>query len=127
MAKTATDLSLIYSSLSSVLKKHNSGLTIKEVKDSKLELAGTKTVTLHNKPLEGVFFAAAMVQKNFVGFYFFPIYTHPEFLEEVPAELKKCLKGKSCFHIKKNDPLLIEQIDETLKKGKEFYRKNGLI
>jgi len=64
-----------------------------------------------------LYFAGAMVQKGYVGFYFFPIYTDPAIGKELPAELMKCLKGKSCFHIKKDDPQLMEQIEDALAKG----------
>jgi hypothetical protein len=42
-------------------------------------------------------------------------------------ELLKCLKGKSCFHIKKNDPVIMEQIKESLKIGYEMYKERGWL
>ena len=62
-----------------------------------------KKITLGKKEYDGMFFSAAKIQGGFTGFYFFPIYTHPGEFKDIPAELKKCLKGKSCFHIKKLD------------------------
>ena len=45
----------------------------------------------------------------------------------ISAELKKCLKGKSCFHIKKLTPELLEEIKAMIQKGVEVYLKADLI
>jgi hypothetical protein len=65
--------------------------------------------------------------KNHVGFYFFPNYTHPDEFEDTPDILRKCLKGKSCYHIKKDDDLLFEEIEKILEKGFNFYKDQDLI
>ena len=44
-----------------------------------------------------------------------PIYTDTKLQEVFKPELLKLLKGKSCFHIKKLDPTLKQQIIEALK------------
>lgn len=90
-------------------------------------MAGTKKVNYLNRVYDGMFFASVVRQKNFIGFYYFPVYTHPEHLDVVHDPLKKCLKGKSCFHIKKDDPLLLDQIDQLLTKGKDFYKSIGFL
>lgn len=74
-----------------------------------------------------MFFAGLMLKKGQVGFYFMPIYTHPDKFKDVPAELKKCLKGKSCFHIKKPDAVLDRQLKDILKKGYEVYKEEGWV
>jgi len=89
-------------------------------------LVSTKQVEVMGKIRE-LFFASAMVQKGFVGFYFFPIYTDPEIGKELQPELLKCLKGKSCFHIKKDDEQLMEQIQQALEAGYKLYSSKGWI
>ncbi len=86
-----------------------------------------KPVTMFGREFPNLFFASVQIQKNFVGLYFFPIYTNPDKFTDLPPELKKCLKGKSCFHIKKSDPVLMKQIADLLKKGAELYKKGGII
>jgi hypothetical protein len=41
------------------------------------------------------------------------------------TELLKALKGKSCFHIRKNDPPTLESIRDALKAGYDIYKQNG--
>ena len=44
---------------------------------------------------------------------------------KLKPELLKTLKGKTCFHIKKEDPVLLQQIKEALQIGYEYYTSNG--
>ncbi len=41
--------------------------------------------------------------------------------------LLKLLKGKACFHIKKDDADLLEQIKDALEAGFDLYKKRGWI
>jgi hypothetical protein len=52
-----------------------------------------------------LWFAGALIQKGYVGYYFNPEYASGNGGKAVTPELMKCLKGKSCFHIKKADPV----------------------
>ena len=74
-----------------------------------------------------LYFAGIMVQKGYVGFYFFPIYTDPVIAKDLQPELLKCLKGKSCFHIKKNDPKLLQQVEQALEVGYNLYHEKGYV
>jgi hypothetical protein len=96
-----TDKKEILAELKKILSANSKGLKITKDSDKGFELSGTKTVTAFKKEFNGMFFASAKIQGGFVGFYFFPIYTHAGEFKDLPAELKKCLKGKSCFHFKK--------------------------
>ncbi len=57
----------------------------------------------------------------------FPTYTHKGKLSEMPEQLKKCLKGKSCFHIKKLDDELEVAIKNLVSEAIEIYKKDGLL
>ncbi len=74
-----------------------------------------------------VYFVGLMVQKGYVGFYFMPVYANPGLKSELHPQLLKCLKGKSCFHIKKNDPELMEQVKQALEIGYEDFKKKGWV
>ncbi len=119
------DKNQIFHKLEKILKPFEKKLNFKTDGKSKCELITKRTVTVYNKEHNGMFFASAVIQKNFVGFYFFPIYTHVKEFNNIPPELKKCLKGKSCFNIKKFDNVLEKQISDILKKGYEVYKKAG--
>ena len=90
-------------------------------------LLSDKTVEVAGRQRNDLFFAAALVQKGYVGFYFMPVYTDPSLKNQLHPDLVKCLKGKSCFHIKKNDPALMQHIKDALKTGYEDYKAKGWI
>ena len=94
---------------------------------TRYDLYSKKNIFAFGKPRTEVFFAGVAIKKNFVGFYFMPIYSHPQQFENIPAELKKTLKGKSCFHIKKTSPELLQHIQNLLKQGFEVYKQQQWI
>ena len=122
---TEEDKQQIFNQLKSMLSKYTAKLEIRGKSDTQYHLYGKKTVTAFNKEVDGIYFASASIQKNFVGFYFFPIYTHISEFDNTPEILRKCLKGKSCFHIKKHDDELYSQINNILDRGYKLYNKNG--
>jgi len=71
--------------------------------------------------------AGALIQKGYVGFYYMPVYMSDAVRRKLDAELLGCLKGKSCFHIKKDDPTLYDQIEKALRLGVEVYKTKGWI
>ncbi len=121
------DKKVIFAQLKSLLTKQASGLDVRKDNASAYELYGKKTVETQNKTVDGMYFASAVMRKGGVSLYFFPIYTHLKEVGPVPAELKKCMNGKSCFQIKKDDKKLYAQVRDLLKKGKSHYRKLGWI
>ena len=76
---------------------------------------------------EGVFFAGALLQKSYVGFYYMPYYTHEEAAGAIGPDLMALLKGKSCFYIKKLTPQIAEQITAALDEGVRLYRERGWV
>ncbi len=97
-------------------------------KDGQFSLISKKTVEIApGKKMDEVWFSGLLVQKGYVGFYFMPVYASPELKTELHPELLKCLKGKSCFHIKKMNDEVAEQVKEALKKGYDLYKKKGWI
>ena len=79
------------------------------------------------KKRDEYWFAAALIQKGYVGFYFMPARDAKQQKEIFKPELLKCLKGKSCFHIKKADALIYEQIKEALEKGYRLQKERGWL
>jgi hypothetical protein len=90
-------------------------------------LISEKAVVIDGRKKEELWFASALVQKGYVGFYYMPVYMNETVRSQLKPELLKCLKGKACFHIKKNDPLLFDQIGEALEIGYKCYKKMGWI
>ncbi|MGH9937343.1 MAG: hypothetical protein ACREAM_13940 [Blastocatellia bacterium] len=51
----------------------------------------------------------------------------PRVFNDLPEELRKCLKGKSCFNIKKAGSKLFKQIEKMAKDGFKLYKQEHWI
>ena len=120
------DLNTIQTTLQASLESHVPQLQIRVKSETNFEAAGTKTVMQGKKKVDGHYFASVMPKAKDIRLYFFPIYTHVEHFELSP-ELQKFLKGKSCFHIKKLNEDLTQEIKAMIAKGVELYENDGLI
>ncbi len=87
---------------------------------------GTKPAMQGKQKVDGYYFASIVPKPKDCRLYFFPIYTHADHFKLSP-ELKKQLKGKSCFHIKKLTPELKIEINNMIDQGIQLYEKDGLI
>lgn len=76
---------------------------------------------------DGCYFGSIVPKPKDIRLYYFPIYTHASEFTWISDELRKCLKGKSCFHIKKLDDELIGDISAMISKGIDLYEKDDLI
>lgn len=92
-----------------------------------LSLISEKPVEIDGRKKDELWFAGILVQKGYVGFYYMPVYAAPEIKKVFKPELLKLLKGKSCFHIKKHDPVILEQIRESLQVGYMLYKERGWL
>ncbi len=92
-----------------------------------IALVSNKPVEIAGKLRKELWFAAAMIQKGYVGFYFMPPASEAEKKEIFKPALWKCLKGKGCFHIKKLDAELAKQVEAALKKGYAVYKGKGWL
>lgn len=96
------------------------GLDVQGGKDGQMLLiCGTPEKEIH--------FAGLLIQKGYVGFYLSALKLFPELKKEIQPELLNCLKGKTCFYLRKNDKEIYAQIKNTLDKAGEAYRKQGWI
>lgn len=125
------NLEKIFKELKKILEKHSSNFLIKnqyigsQSKQNKpaFHLYGSKDVNLFGKKPQPTYIAGVIQQKNYVSFYFSPIYSHPDFFKNLSIDLKKFLKGKSCFNINKITPQLLEEIEDVLKLGIKKYKE----
>ena len=76
-----------------------------------------------------LFFAGVRVGKSYVSFHLMPVYTCPELLSDMSAELKRRMQGKSCFNFTTPDEKLFKELGKLTKKGfarftsKKFYQQ----
>jgi hypothetical protein len=98
---------------------------VKSDKPGCFELYYNKKVEIMERTYPELCFASLLVQKGYVGFYYFPVYVNPALKKKLAPELLQDLKGKTCFHIKKNDPGLFSMIYDALNTGRDFYTSRG--
>jgi hypothetical protein len=72
-----------------------------------------------------MFLGGVRLGRAYISYYLMPIYTHPDLLENVSAELRKRLDGKSCFNFKRVEPELFEQLAELTRSCMDVYQKEG--
>lgn len=121
-----TELTEIEATLQSLFKAHVPPLQIRKDNENVFEVAGTKEAMQGKQKVDGFYFGSVVPKPKDIRLYYFPIYTNVDQFTISP-ELKKCLKGKSCFHIKKLSPELLEEISEMIQKGVDVYLEEGLI
>lgn len=117
----------IFKRLKKILKKYENPLVPKFDLDSKYDLWSKKDVVIAGRKRKEVYFAGLIIQSNYVGFYYMPVYVKAEMKKVFKPELLGLLKGKSCFHIKKLDHTLERQIKDALRKGYALYKERGWI
>jgi len=86
-----------------------------------------KDIVIAGRKRKEVFFASLIIQRSYVGFYFMPVYAAKELKRFFGKELLSTLKGKSCFHIKELEPILVKQIADSLRRGLKLYRQRDWI
>ena len=93
------------------------------------ELIGNKAVPYGYKKeiIPGMYFATTAIKKDSVTFYFFPIYFKPASYVKSAPSLMKLLKGKTCFHFKKEEQVNEKELNALLKLGVQAWRKEGYL
>jgi len=121
------ELKDIRTKLVNILKEHKGDLKITSDTMEKFEVTGTIEAMQGKKKVDGYYFSTVIPKPKDVRLYFFPVYTHKEQIGELSDDLKKCLKGKSCFHVKKLDEQLENNFKALVAKSIELYKNDGLI
>jgi len=126
-AQKKADLVGIFVALKALVKQYEGPLVSKIDLDSRYDLWSIKDLVIEGRSRAEVSFAGLIIQSNYVGFYFMPVYADAELKDFFGEKLLALLKGKSCFHIKHLDQELLEQVAAALKRGYELYQERGWI
>ncbi len=121
------DLQAVFEPLKTLLAQYQPPLAPKVDRPGYYDLWSFKDLVIEGRKRREVFFAGLIIQKGYVGFYFMPVYAEPEVKVFFKPELLRLLKGKSCFHIKKLTPEVLEQIRAALKDGFALYQQRGWV
>lgn len=108
-------------------KKHIPPLKISKDNSAVFEVSGTKPVMQGKQKVEGHYVGSVVLKPKDARLYFFPIYTHPNSFQSISPELRKCLRGKSCFHFKNISAELGREIESMIEQGVSLYIEQGLI
>lgn len=73
-----------------------------------------------------LFFASAVVMKNYVSFHLMPVYAFPDLLKTASPDLKKRMQGKSCFNFKEPEPALFAELKSLTKAGYDRFVKENM-
>ena len=120
------ELNSLFQSLKKILSGFARGnFAVKENRPGCYSIYYGKEIELLGRKYPELCFVSLLVQKGYVGFYFFPIYVEGSIKEKIAPALLKHLKGKTCFHIKRDDTDLINHIKEALRTGYDFYVSRG--
>jgi hypothetical protein len=117
----------IRETLVGILEEHKAVLRVTSDTFEKYEVTGTVEAMQGKKKVEGFYFASVVPKPKDVRFYFFPAYTHMQKLGELSDNLKKALKGKSCFHIKYMDEDLKSDLEDLVDRSVILYKADGLL
>lgn len=91
-----------------------------------LHIYGKNDVIIGKRPIQKTYVAGVMLNKNTVGFYSMAVYAFPKEFKLSP-EIKKLLRGKSCFQIKNIDKKLEKEISDIVEKNIKIFKKEGWI
>ncbi|MHB8192920.1 MAG: hypothetical protein ACYDGL_06560 [Bellilinea sp.] len=113
----------IAAELRSILQPYEKQLTLISSGPNEYSL-DTRHIMPNNKPL---FFGSVQPRKNYVSFYLMPVYVFPDLLNDISADLRKRMQGKSCFNFKKPDPALFAELAALTRAGFERYQAAGYV
>ncbi|MCK7485142.1 MAG: hypothetical protein MZU97_06005 [Bacillus subtilis] len=111
------DLATIFQTLKTILIPYAGPLTITVDTVERFDLVSKHKVVIDGRKRDEVFFASLIIQSDYVGFYYMPVYADPEQKQVFHEDLLRLLKGKSCFHIRRLDAALKEHIASAIAHG----------
>lgn len=123
-----TDLGKTFQQIKKLFTKYEPKLKVRTNKKDRYELEfdkqyATKSLKTGKTTIkDGLYFAGIIIQKNYVGLYFMPIYSHKSKFKDLSKDFMKKLKGKSCFHIKELDRSTKQQAASMIKTGYDLYK-----
>ena len=118
-----SEFQAVFESLREILKKYEPRLVVLHDKPGNYYL----NTPYCEKFKKEVCFGAVGIKKNYVSYYFMPIYGCPEMVRELSPELKARMQGKACFNFKEVDRDLFKELSQLTKAGFERFKKAGFI
>lgn len=123
-----TDLVEIFQTIRAEMQPYAAiGFDARINSDTAYDLWSEKEVVIADRKRKEIYFAGVVIRKGYVAFYYMPVYTEPDIKTIFHLSLLKLLKGKGCFHVKKLDDIVLQQISDALAAGFKLYKQNGWV
>ncbi|MEZ5014762.1 MAG: hypothetical protein R2794_10770 [Chitinophagales bacterium] len=129
MPLTEADKKSMYRSLVQIMQEYCPPLVVQPGDGNGFAVMGNTPTPYGStkKIIPGMYFASTLIRSTNVSFYFFPIYMeNKKFMEVAPAAME-CLDGKTCFHFKKPEQIIEQEIRRMMEIGIKNYKKSGWI
>ncbi|MFP4331522.1 MAG: hypothetical protein ACLFP6_12460 [Spirochaetaceae bacterium] len=117
------DTEQLFDRLKAIMKPYAKELSVVTDNDEEFYLDAGKNPK-NGKPY---FFGAVQIRKHYISFHLMPVYLYPELLENISADLKRRMQGKSCFNFRKNDEPLFAELEDLTRAGYQKYVEDGLL
>ena len=127
VGKPKPDLKKIFAQLKAALSVACPPLTVTVDKPGTYEVTSLQPVTFRGRKYPKMYFGSTAIKKDYVVLYLLYVYAQPDQVAKLSPALQKCMKGLSCFHIKKEDPALTKDATKAVKLGLACYKKLKLI
>ena len=129
MALSEESKSNIFQQLKMVMEKHCPPLVVNKGSQHAFEVIGNIPTPYGSKKVmvPGMYFASIVIRKDAVTFYFFPTYMNEKEFKPLAPNTWKTLKGKTCFHFKKEEQVDEKELNALFKKGIEAFKKMNWI
>lgn len=123
----AAALDSVFTEMKALLAKHAPPFEVRTDEWGGYHLWKTKPMVVHGRKRKEIYFAGVIPRKDYVGFYYMPIYAEVQVKEMFKPELLSLLKGRSCFHLKNQDAVVMKQIKQAVADGVKIYKREGWV
>jgi hypothetical protein len=117
------DFQTIFDKLKPILANFAGDLVVKSDEPGNYYL----DIPLSEKYKKELFFGAVQVKKSYVSYHLMPVYMFPNLLDEVSADLKKRMQGKSCFNFTVTDEDTLGELARLTQRGFDKFKQENLI
>jgi len=101
----------VFLALKSLLEPYASRLSVRHDTDEHYYLEGPGANG------DVAMFGAVQVKKSYTAFPLFPIYFHPDLIEDITPALKKRMQGKSCFNFTQANQIPREELASLVERA----------
>lgn len=120
--QSEAELIQLFQDTKALLDPYAAHFSVRIDRPHRYELWSEKPIEIADSKRKEVFFASLILQSNYVGFYFMPVYADQNLAQVFSRALLATKRGKSCFHLKQSDPSLLEGMKEALRIGFKLYQ-----